>query len=109
LLSWAVMYALSFYWILFPIGDLQTPHLLTPSLPVPQLEKRVREHAGDKEPAWESAGKKVGIQVWRIEQFHVKAWKDVGSFYDGDSYIVLHVSQTYHLIYQRLTSIGADL
>ena len=76
-----------------------------------QLEKRVREHAGDTEPAWESAGKKVGIQVWRIEQFHVKAWKaqDVGSFYDGDSYIILNVSQTYHLINQRLTSIGLDL
>ncbi|TFK40759.1 fragmin60 [Crucibulum laeve] len=38
------------------------------------------------------AGLSVGLQVWRIEKFHVKPWpKDrVGSFYDGDSYIILH-------------------
>ncbi|KAJ7780722.1 fragmin60 [Mycena maculata] len=56
------------------------------------LEKRVREAAGDKESAWTDAGTAVGIQVWRIEQFKVVAWpKDkLGSFYDGDSYIVLN-------------------
>lgn len=54
------------------------------------LEKRVREHAGDTEPAWESAGKAVGLQIWRIEQFRIKAWTRVGEFYDGDSYIVLN-------------------
>jgi len=56
------------------------------------LEKRVHEHAGDKEAAWDGAGKETGVQVWRIEQFHVKAWpkEKYGTFYDGDSYIVLH-------------------
>ena len=58
-----------------------------------QLEKTVREHAGDREPAWDEAGKKVGLEIWRIEQFRVVDWpKDkYGVFYDGDSYIVLHV------------------
>ncbi|KAF9452918.1 actin regulatory protein [Macrolepiota fuliginosa MF-IS2] len=58
------------------------------------LEKRVREHAGDKEAAWEEAGTTIGLQIWRIEQFHVIEWpKDRhGTFYDGDSYIIL---QTY--------------
>lgn len=59
-----------------------------------QLEKKVREHAGDKEVAWESAGLSVGTQVWRVEKFGVVEWpkERYGSFYDGDSYIVLHVS-----------------
>ncbi|KAG8867403.1 hypothetical protein FRC20_005842 [Serendipita sp. 405] len=54
------------------------------------LEKHVREHAGDTEPAWESAGKAVGLNVWRVEQFHIVSWKQIGQFYDGDSYIVLN-------------------
>jgi len=56
------------------------------------LERRVREHAGDTEPEWQNAGKSPGIQVWRIEQFRIKPWPDdkKGTFYDGDSYIVLH-------------------
>ncbi len=57
-----------------------------------QLEKRVREHAGDTEPAWESAGAKPGVEVWRIEQFQIVPREVNGEFYDGDSYIVLHVS-----------------
>ncbi|KAG8832830.1 hypothetical protein FRC17_000584 [Serendipita sp. 399] len=54
------------------------------------LEKHVREHAGDTEPAWQSAGQAVGLNVWRVEQFQIKPWKDIGQFYDGDSYIVLN-------------------
>ncbi|KAJ6611421.1 hypothetical protein B0H10DRAFT_1809513 [Mycena sp. CBHHK59/15] len=56
------------------------------------LEKHVREEAGDKEMAWMNAGTAVGIQTWRIEKFTVVEWpKDrIGSFYDGDSYIVLN-------------------
>jgi len=58
-----------------------------------QLEKHVREHGGDKEPAWQSAGQKEGLQIWRIEKFLVKLWpaESFGTFYDGDSYIVLYV------------------
>jgi len=56
------------------------------------LEKKVREAAAQKEPAWANAGKKIGLQIWRIEKFQVKSWptEQYGSFYDGDSYIVLN-------------------
>jgi gelsolin len=56
------------------------------------LEKKVKAAAADKEPAWDNAGKAVGVQVWRIEKFKVKAWpkEQTGTFYSGDSYIVLH-------------------
>ncbi|KAF8158185.1 actin regulatory protein [Crassisporium funariophilum] len=56
------------------------------------LEKHVREEAGDEESAWKDAGSSPGLQIWRIEKFHVAVWpkERVGSFYDGDSYIVLH-------------------
>ena len=53
----------------------------------------MREHAGDKEAAWADAGKQPGTEIWRVEQFKLHTWpKDkFGQFYDGDSYIVLHV------------------
>jgi len=56
------------------------------------LEKSVREAAAKKEPAWEKAGQSVGIQIWRIEKFHVKSVpkETYGTFYSGDSYIVLN-------------------
>jgi len=56
------------------------------------LDKKVREAAAQTEPAWANAGKKVGLQIWRIEKFQVKSWPQdqYGSFYDGDSYIVLN-------------------
>jgi len=56
------------------------------------LEKRVREQSGEKESAWSDAGMSLGLQIWRIENFHVVSWpkERTGSFYDGDSYIVLH-------------------
>ncbi|KAJ2927491.1 hypothetical protein H1R20_g9607, partial [Candolleomyces eurysporus] len=56
------------------------------------LEKRVRENAGDHEPAWDNAGEEEGLKIWRVEQFHIVAWPEqsYGSFYDGDSYIVLY-------------------
>ncbi|KIP10198.1 hypothetical protein PHLGIDRAFT_101536 [Phlebiopsis gigantea 11061_1 CR5-6] len=56
------------------------------------LEKNVREHAGDKEAVWEEAGKVPDTQIWRIEKFQVVKWpkERYGTFYSGDSYIVLH-------------------
>ncbi|KAF7298792.1 Actin-binding protein [Mycena indigotica] len=60
------------------------------------LEKRVREAAGDEEPAWATAGTSEGLQIWRIEKFKVVEWpkNKLGSFYDGDSYIVLNTYKT---------------
>ena len=54
----------------------------------------MREHAGDTESAWEGAGQEEGLWIWRIEDFKVVPWPDdrKGQFYDGDSYIILHVS-----------------
>ena len=56
------------------------------------IEKKCKEAAADSEPQWDGAGVKPGLQVWRIEQFKVVKQKpeDAGSFYEGDSYIVLH-------------------
>ncbi|KAH7909816.1 hypothetical protein BJ138DRAFT_1066365 [Hygrophoropsis aurantiaca] len=56
------------------------------------IEKRVRQHAGDGEPAWADAGQKPGLEIWRVENFAIVAWPQerYGTFYDGDSYIVLN-------------------
>jgi len=56
------------------------------------LDKKVRVAAAETEKAWSQAGKAVGLMIWRIEKFKVVSWpKDqYGSFYDGDSYIVLN-------------------
>jgi gelsolin len=56
------------------------------------LEKKIKEASAHGEKAWEGAGTKVGVQIWRIVQFKVTHWPkgDYGRFYDGDSYIVLN-------------------
>jgi len=56
------------------------------------LEKKVKLEASQHEDAWKGAGKEVGIQIWRIQQFRVVAVpkNTYGSFHTGDSYIVLH-------------------
>lgn len=56
------------------------------------LEKQVKKAAAETEVAWKNAGKKVGLQIWRIEKFKVISWPEnqYGKFFDGDSYIVLH-------------------
>lgn len=54
-------------------------------------DKALRKGAAATEPAWEGAGSKPGVLVWRIEQFKVVAYPEqsYGDFYSGDSYIVL--------------------
>jgi len=56
------------------------------------LDKKVKHAASEKEPAWDNAGKDVGLLIWRIEKFKVVAWpkNQFGSFYSGDSYILLN-------------------
>jgi len=51
----------------------------------------LKKGAAAKEPAWTGAGTKVGLLIWRINKFKVEAWdeKQYGSFYGGDSYIIL--------------------
>jgi len=60
-----------------------------------ELEKKVKLEASKHEDAWKDAGKQVGIQIWRIQQFRVTAVpkNQYGTFHTGDSYIVLN---TYH-------------
>jgi len=55
------------------------------------LEKKVKTAASRSEHSWDHAGEQTGIQIWRIENFHVKPVpeKTYGQFYSGDSYIVL--------------------
>jgi len=56
------------------------------------LEKNVKHAASEHEAAWKAAGKSVGIQIWRIENFKVVPLNQNthGQFFSGDSYIVLH-------------------
>jgi len=55
------------------------------------IDKQARIKAAAHEPSWKVAGKTDGLEVWRIEQFSVKPWpkNQYGTFYSGDSYIVL--------------------
>ena len=54
------------------------------------------------EVKWDGAGEKPGIQMWRVENkkndFGVEHWPDDkhGTFYDGDSFIVLHTFKSFN-------------
>ena len=60
-----------------------------------KMDRDVKKAAAETEPAWEGAGKKVGLEVWRINNFQVERWpeEDNGYFYDGDSFIIMHTYQ----------------
>jgi gelsolin len=55
-------------------------------------DRRVKKESAIHEPAWQGAGQKVGLQIWRIVNFKVTSWPeaDYGKFYSGDSYIILN-------------------
>eukprot|EP01091_Cochliopodium_minus_P009611 TRINITY_DN23_c0_g1_i1.p1 TRINITY_DN23_c0_g1~~TRINITY_DN23_c0_g1_i1.p1 ORF type:complete len:391 (+),score=138.06 TRINITY_DN23_c0_g1_i1:72-1175(+) len=56
-----------------------------------ELEKNIKLAAAQGEKAWAETGKSEGLLIWRIEKFKViKSKTPVGSFYENDSYIVLH-------------------
>ncbi|XP_010922147.1 villin-2 [Elaeis guineensis] len=50
--------------------------------------------AKNLDPAFQGVGQKVGIEIWRIENFQPVPLpkSDYGKFYSGDSYIVLQTS-----------------
>lgn len=56
--------------------------------------KDLKLAAAKSEKAWEGAGQKPGVQIWRIEKFKVVPRTDPeslrGKFYGGDAYIILH-------------------
>jgi len=54
--------------------------------------RELKAAAAKTEKAWDGAGKAVGVQIWRIEKFHVVPWKkeEYGKFFSGDSYIILN-------------------
>jgi len=56
------------------------------------VEKEIKKLAAQGEPAWKTISKEPGIQIWRVEKFQIKEWpkEKYGSFFDGDSYIVLY-------------------
>jgi len=56
------------------------------------LEKNIKKAAAECEHAWDGIGESTGLRIWRIEKFKVVAWPEdqLGKFYNGDSYIVLH-------------------
>eukprot|EP01103_Thecamoeba_quadrilineata_P013385 TRINITY_DN3706_c0_g1_i1.p1 TRINITY_DN3706_c0_g1~~TRINITY_DN3706_c0_g1_i1.p1 ORF type:complete len:421 (-),score=105.13 TRINITY_DN3706_c0_g1_i1:21-1283(-) len=47
------------------------------------------------EEEWAHAGKQEGLQIWRVEKFHIVPWprEEYGKFYEGDSYIVLKTTK----------------
>jgi len=57
-------------------------------------DKAARVAAAGTEKAWAKAGKKPGMQIWRIEKFKVKkSMTPHGQFYNDDSYICLNTYQ----------------
>jgi len=57
-----------------------------------ELEKKVKLQAAENEPQWKGIGNAPGLNIWRIEKFQVVPVpkEEYGTFYSGDSYIVLH-------------------
>jgi gelsolin len=54
-------------------------------------DKEVKKESAADEDAWVGAGKKTGLEVWRINKLRVERVPDFdGKFYSGDSYILLN-------------------
>ncbi|XP_020909161.1 gelsolin-like protein 2 [Exaiptasia diaphana] len=77
------------------------------------LDRSVRKDAANTEKAWQNAGQKPGVEVWRINKFKVECVDvdDYGKFYEGDSYIVLNTyknKETEAIEYDLFFWIGKD-
>ncbi|EEY19693.1 Gelsolin repeat-containing protein [Verticillium alfalfae VaMs.102] len=61
------------------------------------LDHKVKYNSAASEPAWQDGkvGLEPGLLIWRIERFEVATWPKAkyGTFYDGDSFIILHSYQ----------------
>jgi len=59
------------------------------------IEKNIKHNSAEGEPAWKTAGKQEGLEAWRIKQFKLDPVpkNQIGSFYEGDSYIVLKTTK----------------
>jgi len=61
------------------------------------LERDIKKAAAETEKAWHvvNAEEKPGLFIWRIVKFVPTPWpkEDFGSFYNGDSYIILNKYQ----------------
>jgi len=59
------------------------------------IEKKIKKAASECERAWDGTGTELGLRIWRIEKFKVADWPktELGKFYNGDSYIILHSYQ----------------
>lgn len=55
-------------------------------------DRKVKKSSAETEPAWNKAGEKAGLQIWRIVKFKVEHWdkEQYGEFFNGDSYIILN-------------------
>ena len=59
------------------------------------IEKNLRHNNAQNEPEWHKIPKEPCLKIWRIEKFAVVPWpeKMYGTFYNGDSFIVLHIAK----------------
>ena len=61
------------------------------------IDHKVKYQSAATEPAWNNGiiGNQIGLFIWRIEDFKVVPWprEKYSSFYEGDSYIVLHTEE----------------
>ncbi|KAJ8107822.1 hypothetical protein OPT61_g8600 [Boeremia exigua] len=61
------------------------------------IDHKVKYQSALSEPAWNNGtiGEQAGLFIWRIEDFEVVPWPSerYGSFYEGDSYIILHTEE----------------
>jgi gelsolin len=74
------------------------------------LDKKCRVDAAATEKAWAKAGKKPGMQIWRIEKFQVKTSKTpAGTFYKDDSYICLNTYKKKDENGKELEKLGWDI
>ena len=63
------------------------------------IEKNLRYKNAENEPEWHKIPKEPCILIWRIEKFCVVPWPKnmYGTFYNGDSFIILHKITQYIL------------